>query len=97
MSLARVELYIGTSQSEVNKKIFDALYAHKTYIEKAYGNALLWARTNDKTVSRVYVLLDNVSISNENDWEKMINFHAESCSRMKSAFADDAVAESKKK
>ena len=100
MGEARVELYIGTSQSETNKKIYDALYARKTDIEGAYGSGLHWARMNDNIASRVYVLLDEVSVSNENDWERMITFHSESCSRLKNAlenFLNDAVSESKKK
>jgi hypothetical protein len=99
MDAARVELYIGTPKSETNKKIYDTLYRHKTNIEEAYGSGLLWARMNDKIASCIYVVLDKVNVSNENDWERMTAFHAESCSRLKNAvsnFLSDAISESKK-
>jgi hypothetical protein len=99
MDAARVELYIGTPESETNKKIYDRLYLHKTDIEGTYGSGLLWTRMNDKIASCIYVVLDKVSVSNENDWERMITFHAESCSRLKNVVSDflsDAVSESKK-
>lgn len=60
----------------VNK---ETLYLkHKAQIrKKAPGVGLVWARSEDIKTLRVYVALNNVSISNENDWIQMAKFHAE--------------------
>ncbi len=37
VSKARVELYIGASDGELNKKRYDSLFSRKEEIEKEYG------------------------------------------------------------
>lgn len=74
---ARVELYLGKSKKEENKKVFDALIKFKSEIETTLGISLVWNRGDDIKSSKVYCQLDNVSIDNETDWLQMARFHAE--------------------
>lgn len=74
---ARVELYLGKSNKEENKAVFDKLEQNKAAIESAIGVTLLWNRGNDIKSSKIYVQLDGVSIDKEIDWLQMANFHAE--------------------
>lgn len=74
---ARVEIYLGKSDKEENKKAFDKLYSHKGDIEFALCTALKWSRADENKASRVYIELNGVSIEKEVDWLQMANFHAE--------------------
>ncbi len=74
---ARVEFYVGTNDKELNKKYFDAIYAHKEEIEAEIGTKVIWDRGDDKKSSKIYVELSGVSISNEEDWPRMMKFHSE--------------------
>ena len=74
---ARVELYLGHTDRDVNKQTFDALMQHKAEIESALGIALQWSRGDDIKSSKVYHTLYNVSIEHEVDWLQMARFHAE--------------------
>lgn len=82
MGDVRAELYIGTKNKEYNKKVYDTLLSQKDEIEKDFGEPLIWTRLNDKKASRICVLLNNVSIGNENDWDRMIEFQAEKIKMM---------------
>ncbi|WP_455684376.1 DUF4268 domain-containing protein [Thomasclavelia sp.] len=74
---ARVEMYLGKSDKEINKKIFDRLFAHKERIETELGISLSWNRNDEVKASKIFYQLDNVSIENEVDWLQMARFHAE--------------------
>ena len=74
---ARVELYIGKSSKEDNKKIYDMLLTHKDEIEKDLNVSLTWSRGDDIKSSKITYRLENVSIENETDWKQMSKFHAE--------------------
>lgn len=74
---ARVEIYMGKANKEVNKAAFDYLLAHRCNIEAALGVELIWARNDDSKSSKVYYQLDNVGINNETDWGQMAKFHGE--------------------
>ena len=75
--MARVEIYLGKSSKEENKKAFDELISHKGDIESKLNTALTWNRNNDAKSSKIFVTLNNVSIENEADWLQMAKFHAE--------------------
>lgn len=74
---ARVEVYLGKSNKEQNKKVFDNLIANKEDIESKLAHSLNWNRNDDIKASKIFIQLDNVSIENETDWLQMARFHAE--------------------
>lgn len=74
---ARVELYIKKERPEENKQIFDNLYAIKNDIEMKLGVALSWHRGDHIKSSKIFYQLRDVSISCEDDWPQMAQFHAE--------------------
>lgn len=74
---ARVEVYFGHADRDVNKQAFDALIKHKAEIESTLGIALQWSRGDDIKSSKVCHTLGNVSIEREVDWLQMARFHAE--------------------
>lgn len=50
---ARVEIYINSGSKELNKSVFDYLYARKDEIEAEYGKSLEWERLTDKVTCRI--------------------------------------------
>lgn len=85
---ARVELYIGTSSKEQNKKLFDYLYARKDEIEETAGKKLIWSRMDDGKASKIHVSMDEVDVSVEESWGRMARFHAENSKMLASAFKE---------
>lgn len=51
----RVELYIDRGDADLNKRIFDALFADKARIEAEFGAPLSWERLDERRASRVAV------------------------------------------
>ena len=49
----RVEIYIDTRDKDLNKRLFDDLYAKKDAIEAEYGGTLIWERMNDNRACRI--------------------------------------------
>jgi hypothetical protein len=82
----RIELAIWGKSQEENKAVFDALHAKKEKIESDFGKELTWERLNDKKMSRVKYEFDGVSIFNEDDWGKMIDFMIKVVPQFESAF-----------
>jgi len=74
---ARVELYLGKSQAQENKKAFDLLHTKRTEIEMQLGTTLIWNRGDEIKSSKIACELKNVSIEHEADWLQMAHFHAE--------------------
>ncbi len=76
---ATVGLYLSKPKKEkvTNKAAFDHLYSHKDEIENDLGAALNWHRNSNEVSSKVTIILDNVSINNKEDWDKIADFHAE--------------------
>jgi len=82
----------------INKKIYDNLFENKSAIEERFGEKIQWSRLNDKIASRIYVTIEDISLANENDWERMSIFHSDNCSKLKDAisdYLDKAIASSK--
>ena len=50
----RYELYVGNSDHDYNKRIFDGLETNKTKIEEAFGAPMDWRRLDDKKSSRIF-------------------------------------------
>lgn len=74
---AKVEMYLGKSDKEINKKTFDMLIVNKEKIEADLGISLNWNRNDEAKASKIFYQLNNVSIENEVDWLQMARFHAE--------------------
>lgn len=85
-SYARAEIYINRGSVSENKKIFDYFFAQKEQIEKEFGAPLVWERMDDKVTSRIKWQLDDVSVFEPNDYEKMNKFLIDGMERMRKAF-----------
>jgi len=82
----KVQLWIGKYKQAQNKQIFDHLHASKVAIEAAFGAPLVWERLDAKKSSRIDWVLSDVSVSNENDWDKIARFLTDGIVRMENAF-----------
>tara|TARA_B100000508_G_scaffold137942_1_gene133262 strand:+ start:2696 stop:3628 length:933 start_codon:yes stop_codon:yes gene_type:complete len=85
---ARVELYLNKGTQEENKKVFDYFAEDKEAIEEKFGDKLTWERMDENVTCRIKWQLDDVSVSNEDDWPKMNEFMVDGMLRMKKAFND---------
>ena len=81
-----IELSIWGKSQEENKAIFDTLYSKKEQIEKDFGEYLTWERLDNNKMSRVKYELTDVSIFNEDDWQKMIAFMVANVPKFEAAF-----------
>ena len=82
----RIELSIHGKTQEENKAIFDALESQKSTIETSFGNPLGWERLSDKRMSRIKFELIDVSVFNEEDWNKMFGFMCQHVPKFEAAF-----------
>lgn len=74
---ARIDFYLGKSDTAQNKAAFDLLRSHKDEIEEELGVSLTWERADEYKASWLCYHLRDVSITNEADWPRMAKFHAE--------------------
>ncbi|MCD6519148.1 MAG: DUF4268 domain-containing protein, partial [Anaerolineae bacterium] len=68
---ARVELYIDTGEAEKNKRIFDALFAHKEQIEETFGAPLRWDRLDERRASAVRYDLPDGGVRDQERWPEI--------------------------
>ncbi len=87
-SYCRCEFYISKGRKELNKEIFDYLYDRKEKIENVAEKELIWERMDDNKTSRIKLELSGVSLFEEKDWEKMIDFLIDASVRMEKAFRE---------
>ena len=71
---ARIELWINRGLQEENKELFDKIFTQKEKIESSFGGPLDWQRLDEGKGSRIAHWLKDVSVFNEEDWDKMISF-----------------------
>ena len=74
---ARVEIYIDTGDGAKNQQIYDNLKKHQAEIEETYGRPLMWYNQEGTRSCKVYDELPDVSVTNRDDWIKMMKFHSE--------------------
>jgi hypothetical protein len=68
-----IELYIDTGDRDENKGYFDRPVAQKDRIEKAFGQALLWQRLDDRRASRIRFIVSNNGLQDTSDWAAIQN------------------------
>ncbi|MDR0929122.1 MAG: DUF4268 domain-containing protein [Oscillospiraceae bacterium] len=85
---ASVGLYIdgGTDSKERNKKILNALAAKKAEYKDDFGDALDFQLLPDKRASRIRYRMNEGSITNRDDWPRMIDFLADNMAKLVKAF-----------
>ena len=76
-NMAKVQFYIGSSNKDNNKKIYDYLYSKKDEIESKLEKKLNWDRDDDDKSSKIYVENSDLGIANENVWGKMTEYHVQ--------------------
>lgn len=83
---ARVELYLDSPSQNQNKQLFDALHAYQAEIEQHLSRKPVWARADELKASRIYFQMEDVDVSDESDWPRMAEFHAQYAAELKNAF-----------
>ena len=83
-----IDLWIARGTKEINKQIFDKLYQRKEEIESKFGKELAWGRLDPKIGSSIAYHLPNANISNEADWNIMIDFFVEYMPKFEAAMKD---------
>lgn len=73
---ARVDFLMGKSDASLNKATFDLLFSHKKAIETAVGATLTWERADAYKSAWICYHLRDVSVTKEDDWPRMAEFHA---------------------
>jgi len=73
---ARIELYIGSSNREKNKEIFDYIRDKKESIKRSFVKTILWSRLDEREASRIYVSIDENYLEKEN-WTEFIGLLTE--------------------
>lgn len=82
---ARIELYIDTGDEAENKRIFEALYAHKEAIEAKFGEPLDWQRLEGRRASRIAYHLPDGGLSDKDRWAEIQEAMIEAMNRFKKA------------
>ena len=85
--LARVELYLGRSRAEENKRIFDQLIREKQEIDGRFGTELDWQRLDDKKACRI-CYQNSFDGFNEDIWPEMIEWLCKYVVKLEEAFAE---------
>ena len=67
----RAELYIDAPEAEVNKKLFDTLYADRETIEAEFGGELVWQRLDEKRACRISFTVPGGWVDNST-WQSAI-------------------------
>ena len=75
--LARVEFYVKKDVKKDKNEKYDILRQNQIEIEQTLTVPLQWEAGNDYKWAKVCIVLSNVSIEQESDWEKMAEFQAE--------------------
>jgi uncharacterized protein with ParB-like and HNH nuclease domain len=80
----RIELRLCNSDKSVNKAIFTILEQQFEMMNSEYGSELNWKRTDDIKACRIYDQLEGLSIADETNWPRMIEFLSKHIGKLKS-------------
>ena len=84
--LTRVEFYIRKPNADMNKAVFDALFAHRQQIEADFGSGLNWQRLDDKTASRISFGVKG-GLDDQGQWPSIIDSALDAMQRLYPALA----------
>ena len=73
---ARVDFYMTGNSRFTAKELFKFLFSKKAMIEGALAIPIKWEKGETTKYSRISFTMEDVSIANESDWQKMADFHA---------------------
>ncbi|MDD3417840.1 MAG: DUF4268 domain-containing protein, partial [Lachnospiraceae bacterium] len=76
-----VDLSINRGDKETNERIFDKLYSSKKELEKDFGHELKWEKLDEKKSCRVSYRMENVDITDCENWEKFKEFQCDAMVR----------------
>lgn len=74
---AFIAIEITHPDIDLQQMMFDQFKAYKTILESSLGETWEWAmqiEDNNRTVTRIYKELPNVSIFKQEDWPALISF-----------------------
>ena len=87
-SQPRVVLIVKKGSKEFTKQIFDDLLKRKLDIESAFGAELNWQWEEKGSRGIIAYSLSDANASNEDDWDKIIEFFIEYMPRFEAAMSD---------
>jgi len=82
----RTEIYFNYGSRDKNKEFFDFIKSYKQEIETNFGAELVWERMDDNVTCRIGCRMDDVSIYDKEDWDKMTDFLVTTSQKMEEAF-----------
>jgi len=65
----RVEVYIDTTDGELNNRYFDKLFLNKEGIESDFGHALNWMRLDGKRACRIEYTIEEGGLMDDEKWD----------------------------
>ena len=90
--LATVGIDVETRNMDKRIDIFGKLERMKSMLENVLRDSLIWELDymlpSGKSVSRVYLKMENVNIYDKNDWDRVIRFFYEKMSAIEEVFVE---------
>ena len=77
----RLEFYIDTGDKEENKRVFDALFRHRTVIESGIGQVLEWEPLEKKRASRIALYTEGSITDEPEKLETLVEWAVENALR----------------
>jgi hypothetical protein len=88
VSKARVELYMGSSNGDLNKKRFDYLFSNKGEIEQQFGEQLEWNYKEGRQQHYIRSWSQVGGLENEESWFRIQEDLVNRMSRLQKAVGD---------
>ena len=84
----RVELYIDVPENEaLVPRLFQALLDHRTNIEQAFGDRLVWEALESRRASRIaYYIAGNIHVTDREQWQDIRDWALDHLGRLREAF-----------
>ncbi|AXT59104.1 DUF4268 domain-containing protein [Aquimarina sp. AD10] len=89
---ALVSIDVEPYDEIIKEYYYDKLVSLKNILISEYISDIIYDQNyqldNEKVISRVYVVLDNVSIHNRNTWEKTMQFLSQNMTKLEEFFIE---------